>query len=114
MKAVKETIGNTSILIQTMDEELEVIGTKEGGPDIVDTGIEDKLKEAYGKAKSVIKSIAEDIGDELNSLQINKRPKQMEIEFNIGLSAEAGVWVLGAKNDYALKVKMTWESETGE
>jgi hypothetical protein len=109
MKAVKETIGNTSVLIQTMDEELEVIGAPQEGPDIVDTGIEEEIKEAYAKAKAVIKGIAEDIGTELNTLQAEARPKQMEIEFNLGLSAQARVWIVGAKTEYALKVKMTWE-----
>ena len=109
MKTVKETIGNTSVLIQTMDEELEVINADQEGPDIVDTGIEEEMKEAYAKAKSVIKGLAEDMGNELGNIQRDARPKQMEIEFNLGLSAQAGVWILGAKTDYALKVKMTWE-----
>ncbi len=109
MKAVRETIGSISVLIQTMDEELEVIGVTQEGPDIVDTGIEDEIKEAYAKAKAVIKGIAEDIGAELHTLQAEARPKQMEIEFNMGFSAEAKAWIVGAKTDYALKVKMTWE-----
>jgi hypothetical protein len=107
MKAIKETIGNTFVLIQTMDEKLDVIGVTQEGPDIVDTGIEEELKEAY--AKAIIKGIAEDIGAELNTFQAETRPKQMEIEFNMGLSAEAKAWIIGAKSDYALKVKMTWE-----
>lgn len=109
MKAVKETIGNTSVLIQTMDESPEIVGGADEGPDIVDTGIEEELKEAYAKAKAVIKGIAEDIGRGLNTLQAEARPKQMEIEFNMGLSAEAKAWIIGARTDYALKVKMTWE-----
>ena len=109
MKAVKETIGDTLVLIQTMDESPEIVGGTDEGPDIVDTGIEEELKEAYAKAKAVIKGIAEDIGGGLNALQVETRPKQMEIEFSLGLSAEAKAWVIGAKTDYALKVKMTWE-----
>jgi hypothetical protein len=27
------------------------------------------------------------------------RPKHMEIEFNLGLSAQAGVWIIGAKTE---------------
>ena len=113
MKAVRETIGNTSVLIQTMDEKLEVLGAPQEGPDIVDTGIEEKIKEAYARAKGVISGIAEDMGAELGNIRSDVRPKQMEIEFTMGLSAEAKAWVLGAKNDYALKVKMTWESGKG-
>jgi len=110
MKAVKETIGNTSVLIQTMDEKLEIIGATPKGPDIVDTGIAEDVKEAYAKAKMVIRGIAEDLGAELGNIRTDVRPKQMEIEFTMGLSAEAKAWILGVKNDYALKVTMTWES----
>ena len=112
MKAVKETIGNTSVLIQTMEETPEIVGEAGEGPDIVDTGIGEELKEVYAKAKAVIKGIAEDIGTGFNTLQAEARPKQMEIEFTMGLSAEAKTWIIGAKTDYALKVKMTWEPAT--
>ena len=112
MKAVKETIGNTSVLIQTMEETPEIVVGAEKGPDIVDTEIGEELKEVYAKAKAVIKGIAEDIGTGLNALQADARPKQMEIEFTMGLSAEAKAWIIGAKTDYALKVKMTWEPRT--
>jgi hypothetical protein len=111
MKAVKETVGKTSVLIQTMDEKLEVIGATQKGPDIVDTGIEEDVKEAYAKAKAVMRAIAEDLGAELGNIRTDVRPKQMEIEFNMGLSAEANAWIIGVKNDCALKVKMTWETE---
>ena len=109
MKAVKETIGNISVLIETMEEIPEIVGRTDEGPDIVDTGIEEELKEAYAKAKGVIKGIAEDIGTGLNAIQAEARPKHMEIEFTMGLSAEANAWIIGAKTEYVLKVKMTWE-----
>jgi hypothetical protein len=112
MKVVKEMIGNTSVLIQTMAEIPEIVEGADEGPDIVDTMIGEELKEAYAKAKAVIKGIAEDIGTGLNTLQAEARPKQMEIEFTLGLSAEAKAWIIGAKTDYALKVKMTWEPGT--
>lgn len=112
MKAVQETIGNSTVLIQTLDDELEVLNADQGGPDLVDTGIEEKLQEAYAKAKSVIKNIAEDIGGGLNTLNAETRPKQLEIEFNMGLSSEAKAWVLGAKSNCGLKVKMVWAPET--
>jgi hypothetical protein len=114
MKAVKETIGNTPVLIQTMGESPEIVGRADEEPDIVDTGIGDDIKDAYAKARAVINGIAEDVGAGLNSLQAEKCPTQMEIEFSLGLSAEAKAWVIGAKTDYALKVKITWESGAKE
>lgn len=110
MKTIRETIGNASILIQMIEDyELEVVNETQEGPNIIDTGVEEEVKEAYSKAKAIIKGFAEDIGTELETVRTNARPKQMEIEFNMGLSAQAGVWILGVKNDYVLKVKMTWE-----
>ncbi len=109
MKTVQETIGNTSILIQMFDDDVDVIGAGEKGPDIVETGIEETLKDSYTKAKAVIRGIAEDMTTELGNIRTNAHPKQIEIEFTIGLSAQLGIWVLGAKNDYALKVKMSWD-----
>lgn len=114
MKAVKETIGNVTILIQMVDEDLEIVGESQSGYATRPTGIADEIKDAYAKAKLVIRNIAEDIGAELKSLHANARPKEVEMEFNMGLSAQAGVWILSGTGDYALKVKMTWELGANE
>lgn len=113
MKVIKESIGNTTVLIQTIEEDLLVVGKSQGGRATQLTGITDNVKAAYSNTKSLIKSIAEDIGNELESIQGMARPKQVEMEFNIGISAQAGpVWILSSKGDYGLKVKMTWELVT--
>ena len=110
MKVIKENIGGVSVLIETIDEELLVVGEKQGVRATQQTGLSDDVKAAYTKAKSIIKNIAEDIGKELESIQEMARPKQVEMEFNIGISAQAGpVWILTSKGDYGLKVKMTWD-----
>ncbi len=109
MKVVKEQVGDTAILIQTMDDSLDVINESQDGPNIVDTSIDERVRDVYAKAKAIIRSVAEDIGGELASIRTDARPKGMEVSFNMGLSAEAGIWVLTARGDCALNVKMVWE-----
>ncbi len=115
MKVIRETIGTTTVLIQTMDDELEIIGEEQEGRATQPTGIEDKLKEAYAKTRSVIKDIAEDIGTELVALNAAARPKQLQMEFNVGISAEVGpVLVLSGKGEYGFKVNMIWDFSENE
>lgn len=112
MKVVQEKIGNSTVCIQVIDDSLEILGNLKEEPNIVDTGIEEDAKDVYKKAKNIIQSIAEDIGTKMDDIKEKARPKQTEIEFKMGFSAQAGVWILGVKNDYTLKVKMVWQSET--
>ena len=113
MRTVKETLGNTVVLIQTEDDDIEIVNiSAENRPNIIETGRGDEIKNVYSGAKSIIKYIAEDIGNELNNLQTEIPPKQVDIEFNMGFTAQAGIWILGAKNDFALKVKITWDPRT--
>lgn len=109
MKVIKETIGNVNILIQTMDNDLEVINETQEGPAIIDTSIEDKLQEIYTKAKLVIRNMAEGIGSELVKIAPLPRPKQVELEFTMGISAQAGIWILSSGGEHTLAVKMIWE-----
>ena len=110
MKVIAETIGSTTVLIQTMDDELEIIGEERGGRATQLTGVEDKLMEAYARTRTMIKSVAEDIGTELAELNAAARPKQLQMEFNVGISAQVGpVLILSGKGEYGFKVNMTWE-----
>jgi hypothetical protein len=111
MKAAQTKVGNSDILIEMIDDVdvLEIVGGKAGERLTVKTGIAEQLSEAYGKAKTAIKEIAEDMGQELHRLTATARPKQVDIEFGLGLSAGAGIWIVTGKADGALKVKMSWE-----
>jgi hypothetical protein len=110
MKTIKDTVGGAAILIQALDDDLEVVNDT-SGPALFETGIEDRLKDAYARAKSVIREIAEDMGAELGDWRSPNRPKQVEVAFNLGFSAEAGVWIVTGKGECALNVKMTWEMQ---
>ena len=98
-----------------MEDNLVIVGESRGGRATQLTGVQDDVKEAYNKAKLMIKSIAQDIGEELESISNRARPKQVEMEFNIGISAQVGpVWILSGKGEYGLKVKMIWELTSNE
>jgi hypothetical protein len=108
LKVIEENLGNTTIVIQTVDEPLEVF--EDGGRATHLTGIRSSIENGYTKIKSLIKEIATDIGDELHTIESSSRPKQVEMEFQIALSAQIGpVLILSGKGDCAMKVKMTWD-----
>lgn len=110
MKVVTDTIGNTMVLMQVMDDVIEMVGETGQGRATEPTGVDDRLKDAYSKVKTLITDIAEDIGMQFADIQSAARPKQIEMEMNIGISAQFGpVCLLSAKGDYAIKVKMIWE-----
>ncbi|MGA7935574.1 MAG: CU044_2847 family protein [Kovacikia sp.] len=110
MSAIKATIGNTEILIQTTD--VEVFGEEsEYGTTTTSVKLED-IENVYTRAKSVITAIAKDIGTEMNEMgKEARRPNKLEMQFNLGFSAKANAWFLSAGGDYTLAVKMTWELE---
>ena len=114
MKVVKDTIGNTTVFIQALDDDLQVLGEAQVGRVTRPTGIEDELVDIYAKLKSVIRSIAEDIGTEVKSINADSRPKEVEMEFNMSLSAQVGAWVVSGKGDSALKIRMMWDIGTEE
>ena len=109
MKVIEEKIGNATILVQALDEELEIIGKKQEGRSTHVTGVNDKLQEAYKEIKVAIRSIAQDIGQELSEIKETTCPKQVEMEFNMGISLKAGpIWLLSGSGNYGLKIKMIW------
>lgn len=115
MKVIRDNVGDVTVLIQTIEDDLEVVG-QEKGPAIVETSISKKLTSVYSEIKSTITNIAQDVGTELTNIGDKVKPNQVEMEFNIGISSEgkAGldkIIVLGvsAKGEYAFRVKMMWD-----
>ncbi|HLX84393.1 MAG TPA: CU044_2847 family protein [Terriglobales bacterium] len=109
MKTVSTRIESIPLLIEAISENVEIIGTEQSGRRTKTTSIEDQVARAYADAKETIAAIAKDIGTQLNDLTEGSRPGQVELEFSMGFSASAGVWVLTAKGESTFKVKMTWE-----
>lgn len=108
MPAIKESIGNTEVLIQTTD--IELIGAEDDFGTTTTSVDPKEIENVYGRAKSIIRAIAEDIGADLKGMGQNAiKPNKVEMEFNLGFSARANAWFISAGGDYALAVKMTWE-----
>jgi hypothetical protein len=110
MKVIKEKIGDTQVIIQANDEKIEVIGGKrQTGDRTQPSGITEDLEDAYAKAKTLISTIAMDMGQHLKELGEQTRPKEVEVEFGLGFSAQAKVWMIGGEAEAAMKVTLKWE-----
>lgn len=109
MQAVRTSIGDTEVLIEAIDENVEVLGAPAGGRATRTTGITDDLRQAYAKAKTVIAEIADDISKEMQDVSAASRPAELALEFDLGFSVQAGAWVITGKGECALKVTMTWK-----
>jgi len=110
MKAVSAKLDNTTILIEAVGEGVEVLGKPVVGRQTKTTGIDNRALDAYNDAKLAITAIAKDIGTQFDALADKARPTRVELEFSMGFSASTGVWVITAKGESALKVKLTWGS----
>ena len=109
MQTVRTSIGDAEVLIETLDNEVEVLGAPGGARATQTTGITDDLRKAYGQAKSVIREIAQDVGQEVHQLTAVTRPNELQLEFDLGFSAQVGAWIITSGGNCALKVTMTWK-----
>jgi hypothetical protein len=108
MQTVRASIGDAEVLIEAIDSDVEILGAPAGTRATQATGMADDLRRSYAQAKSVIREIADDIGNELHQLAASSRPSGLQIEFDLGFSAQVGAWVITGKGDCSLKVAMTW------
>ena len=111
MEAIKDTVGDSEILIQTA--KVEIQGGDSDPFGTLTTSVKpEEIEGAYARAKSLIKSIANDIGTEIiDELKGDTMPTKFEIEFNLGFSANANAWFLSAGSEYALSIRMIWQTD---
>lgn len=109
MKVIQETVGDTTVLIQSLDEELEVIDISDGGRATQVTGVKEEVRDIYKKLKSAITDIAKDISTDMRRIGVEDRPKTLGIEFNVGISAQAGPVFLVGGGESSFKVTMSWD-----
>jgi|SRR5580704_11642607 hypothetical protein len=109
MQAVRTSIGGTEVLIESMDNEVEVLGGPPGERATQTTSLADDLRRSYAQAKAVIREIAADVGDEVHKVTAAARPAEVQLEFDLGFSAQLGAWIIAGKGDCALRVTMTWK-----
>ncbi len=81
MRVARTTIGDADVLIETVSDELDVVG---GGAKRQTqlTGIDDTLKDAYDRARHVIKMIAQDVASDLKDVLATS--KGIQLEFSRG------------------------------
>ena len=74
-------------------------------------GARERLSASIGDLQALVKETATALVDSINSLEQALRPKSVEAEFSISLSAEAGLWYLakGATTG-SIKVTLAWQT----
>lgn len=96
---------HTSILIQTTAID---IPNAAGGDEYV--GIDDALDKRLRKAIDRVRPAADAVFASLHEIN---NPKQIELEFGIGISGELDAFIASTKAEVSFKVKLTWDnSET--
>jgi hypothetical protein len=89
MLVVKTSVGDESVLIEAVEEQIEVVGAW-GQRQTEPTSIEDTLGEAYQRVKYLISTIATDFATDLKTVLATGQ--KIELEFSLGLSASSGLW----------------------
>lgn len=106
MITAKTSVSKQEVLIEVLTE--TQLGTPAGRQTETTSirDVEERLGTAYERAKEIIGSIATDFGAVLEKAAATDK---VELEFSMGLSSTSGLWVISAKGECALKVKLTWE-----
>lgn len=107
MQVLKDRVGETDVYIQIVDEDVVDITQNQEG--FEKHGIEEQFRGAFASARTVIRSMANDIASEFKQIPKAARPKQIDVEFSLALSTAGTVWILTSKGECTLKVKMSWE-----
>lgn len=76
--------------------------------------IEDKSRIALDRAMGAIKGMARRVAATSSSLKAHEKPSQIEVEFALKLTSEAGVYVAKAGTEASFNVKMIWEQKSNE
>ena len=109
MKLIESKIGEYSLLIEA--EEGNIIGINSSDRNTSKTGnFKNKIyNNIIDEAKGVIMHIASEFGNEL--INLNPKPNDVEVEFDISLSAETTAWILTANGKSNLRVKIKWQEK---
>jgi hypothetical protein len=113
MKFISDKIGDTTVYIQTT--ETSFVDGAELAPKLRETGVSNTLRAAaYNEIKTIIRTMAEDIGKDLGKLKKPFAPSQTQVEFHIGVSTEGGIpTIISGGGEYIVKVTMNWRSGDG-
>lgn len=88
-------------------------GGKDVSPEEI-SKLSGKSKDAVTNALGTIGWVAKQARATLNGLDISERPAQMELEFGIQITAEAGVIVAKTETQIHITAKLVWKKDTEE
>jgi hypothetical protein len=97
---------NTNVLIQTTEIDAPEPSTDTGGDEFV--GIEEELDLRLRQAIDRVRPAAAAVFDSLRELN---SPKQIALEFGIGISGSFGAFIASTEANVSFKVKLTWENQ---
>lgn len=83
---------------------------------LVEAGIHTEMivqaQQSFEKAMGTVKPAADTIVKNINSLDV--KPDEIEVEFGIKLSAEAGAFLAAAGAEANFKITLTWKEKDEE
>lgn len=88
-----------------MDEEARGGVTRGGRPSEVTERAQQTFEAALAKIKPVATSLIAQLRD------LSQPPQEVEVEFGLKLSAEAGAFIASASTEAHFLVKLTWQQE---
>lgn len=71
--------------------------------------VTEQSAKAINSAMNTIRGMAQRVSETVKSLPVAERPTQIEVEFGLTLSAEAGAMVAQAGAEASFNVRLTWE-----
>ena len=76
--------------------------------------VEEKSRESIANALLVIKEISEQIAETMEETPAGHRPSQMQMAFNLRLTATGDAVITKSEKDLNLKVTLVWKNEGKE
>jgi hypothetical protein len=71
--------------------------------------LEERSQRAIAKATETIHAMASKVTETIKNIKLSERPHEIEVQFGIELSAEAGALVAHASTTASIIVKLKWE-----
>jgi hypothetical protein len=109
MRVVSATIGSNEVLLETIDENIELVGGKKVRATKT-TGFEDKFDASWYRAKEVVASISKDVKGTIEEISKHNQPQHIELEFNLGFSSKLDMWVVTGEGSCGFKFKLQWDT----
>jgi len=81
---------------------------EQDGKGIRTTAAGDRISTSKALIEEFVASVASSLHDKLKELPPSAIPNQIELSMSIGFSGQLKVWVLGAKAEHSIGLKLVW------